>query len=62
MRRSIRGEVRGVVTRDAVRDGADYFTATPSLGAVLPLVLTDQELAALAADARFAPLLSCAEG
>lgn len=52
----------GVVTRDAVRAGADYFTATPSLGAVLPLVLTDQELAALAADARFAPLLSCAEG
>jgi phosphoserine phosphatase len=46
----------GVVVRPAVRDRADVFVADPSLGAILPHVLTDDERNRLAADPRFAPL------
>ncbi|MEC8650957.1 MAG: HAD-IB family phosphatase [Planctomycetota bacterium] len=52
----------GVIARDAVRAGADHYASRRSLSAILPLVLTDQELAALANEARFAPLLSGANG
>lgn len=51
----------GVVTRDAVRAGAEFFTDRPTLAAVLPLLLSDAELARLAAEAEFAPLLSAAK-
>jgi phosphoserine phosphatase len=51
----------GVVTRPAVRDKAQVFVATASLAPVLRHVATADELARLATNARFAPLLSAAQ-
>lgn len=51
----------GVAARDAVRRAAAYFTDRPSLAAVLPLLLTDEECDRLRGDERFASLLSAAE-
>jgi len=48
----------GVVARPKVRDDADVFVAGKSLAGVLPHVLTPTECRALAADPRFAALLS----
>ncbi|MCK5943188.1 MAG: haloacid dehalogenase [Planctomycetes bacterium] len=48
----------GVVARPNVRAGAEHFVDGPSLAAVLPLVLTDDELARLRAEPRFTSLLS----
>lgn len=48
----------GVVAREAVRAGAEHFVDSPSLAAILPLVLTDQEQAKLRAEPRFTSLLS----
>ncbi|MFK7743039.1 MAG: HAD family hydrolase [Planctomycetota bacterium] len=39
----------GVEERQAVRDGADFYTSKPSLAAILPFVLTTAERAQLAA-------------
>jgi len=52
----------GVVARAAVRQGAEHFVDSPSLAAILPLVLTADELARLRGEPTFAPLLSAAEG
>lgn len=48
----------GVVVHPAVRALADVFVTDPSLAAVLPHVLTADEQRRLAADPRFAALLS----
>jgi phosphoserine phosphatase len=48
----------GVVARPKVAAGAEVFVRSPSLAAVLPCVLTPAEQARLAAEPRFAPLLS----
>jgi len=48
----------GVVARDAVRAGAEHFVDTPSLAAILPLLLTEAEQARLRAEPRFTSLLS----
>ena len=50
----------GVVARDAVRRGAKHFVTVPDLAAVLPHVLSPDELARLGAEPRFAPLLPAA--
>jgi phosphoserine phosphatase len=52
----------GVVARPRVRELADVYVAEPRLAAVLPHVLAADELAALAAVPRFAPLLSAPRG
>ena len=52
----------GVVTRAAVRAGAEHFVDAPSLAAILPLVLTADELARLRSEPRFASLLSAGQG
>ena len=46
----------GVVTRDAVKAGADYFVETNSLAAVLANVLTEQERRELQQQERFCSL------
>ncbi|MFN3240218.1 MAG: haloacid dehalogenase-like hydrolase [Planctomycetota bacterium] len=48
----------GVVARDAVRAGAEHFVDGPSLAAILPLLLSDDEQAKLRAEPRFTSLLS----
>jgi len=48
----------GVVARPRVRELAEVFVTDPSLAAVLPHVVTDAERRQLAADPRFAALLS----
>jgi phosphoserine phosphatase len=48
----------GVVARPAVRARADVWVDAPRLAAVLPHVLTTDELASLAASVEFAPLLA----
>ncbi|MFT6082371.1 MAG: phosphoserine phosphatase [Planctomycetota bacterium] len=48
----------GVVARDAVQKNADYFVAAPSLAAILPHVLTEQEIIVLEQDPNFSSLLS----
>lgn len=50
----------GVVARPIVQQKAEVFVATRSLAGVLPAVLTEAEQRALAADPRFAALLSAA--
>lgn len=51
----------GVIARPQVRARADVFVTSKSLAGVLPHVLTASERTQLAADPRFAPLLSRAE-
>jgi phosphoserine phosphatase len=48
----------GVVARDAVLKNADYFVHENSLAAILPHVLTAQEVIALTQDPNFSSLLS----
>lgn len=48
----------GVVTRDAVQQNADYFVAEPSLAAILPHCLSQEELIVLKQDPNFSSLLS----
>lgn len=52
----------GVVARPIVQQRAEVFVATRSLAGVLPAVLTEAEQRQLAADSRFASLLSRAAG
>ncbi len=52
----------GVVARAPVRAAAAHFVDAPSLAAVLPEVLSADELAELRAHARFTSLLSAVEG
>ncbi len=52
----------GVVARDAVREAAEHFVHAPSLAAILPKVLTADELATLRRHDSFTSLLSAAEG
>jgi phosphoserine phosphatase len=52
----------GVVARPQVRARAEFFVADRSMAAVLPLLLTADERRRLAADPRFAPLLSPQRG
>lgn len=47
----------GVVARDAVRRGAEFFAAGPGLASVLPFVLDAVERARLAGDPRFSSLV-----
>ena len=51
----------GVATRAIVRDRAQAFVGTSSIAPVLRHVATAEELARLARDAKFAPLLSAAK-
>lgn len=48
----------GVVAREAVRAQADYFVAEPSLAAILPHILSAQEVSVLQQDPNFSSLLS----
>lgn len=48
----------GIIARPRVRELADIYVTEPRLAAVLPHVLAADELEALAAAPRFAPLLS----
>ena len=48
----------GVVARDAVQAGAEFFVAERSLAAILPHVLTEEEAQRLAQDPNFSSLLS----
>ena len=52
----------GVVARAAVREGAEHFVDSPSLAAILPLVLTTDELARLRDEPSFTLLLSARKG
>ena len=51
----------GVVLRDAVRRVSPYYLSAPSLAPLLLLVLTDAELACIAADPKHRPLVAAAE-
>jgi phosphoserine phosphatase len=48
----------GVVAREAVEQGADFFVKTTSLAGILPLVLTQQEQQQLQQEPSFTSLLS----